>query len=90
MVGVTVVSSLTDYRRMINHNLKEREKFDTDTAQQNVAIRYLVPPVPTTDREGLLLKSTTISFAYKRSLQVKNSHTVYNVDDRPCYVSDVK
>ena len=50
MVGVTVVSSLTDYRRMINHNLKEIEKFDTDTAQQNVAIRYFVPPVPATER----------------------------------------
>ena len=50
MVVVTIGAKVRDRRRMFNHNLLEREKFDNETVQLELSSRYFQRQTPYTDR----------------------------------------
>ena len=50
MVGVTIVASVKDYRRMIDHKLRGRENFDANKYQLNLSTRYFTSPISCFDR----------------------------------------
>ena len=51
MVGVNIVATLKDHRLLLEHILREREKFDSDNAHLNLTTRYFSPPASSTGRE---------------------------------------
>ena len=47
---LNIVAKVQDYRIMLEYNLREREKFDSENSHQNLTTRYFMQPTSSFDR----------------------------------------
>ena len=55
MVGVNIVANVQEYRRMLEYNLREREKFDSENSHQNLTTRHFMHQLLLLTEDSILM-----------------------------------